>query len=123
MGYGLDGWDPNSQQRQEIFLYSTMSTLAMMLIQPPIQWVPGALSPRLKQLGHEADHSPSSSAEDKKGDAIPPLPHTSSWKLTFSSYSKTYACHVLSMHFAGPSIMYSFHKGCAHARIYKQTLL
>jgi hypothetical protein len=33
--------------------------------QPPIQWVPGALSLGVKRPGHEADHSPLSSAEVK----------------------------------------------------------
>jgi len=33
--------------------------------QPPIQWVPGALSLGVKQLGHDADHSPPSSTEVK----------------------------------------------------------
>jgi len=31
----------------------------------PVQWVPGALSLEVKQPGHEADHSPPSSAEVK----------------------------------------------------------
>jgi hypothetical protein len=34
--------------------------------QPPIQWVLGALSSGVKRLEHEADHSPSSSAEVRK---------------------------------------------------------
>jgi hypothetical protein len=34
-------------------------------IQPPIQWVPGTLSPRIKRPGREADHSPTSRAEVK----------------------------------------------------------
>jgi hypothetical protein len=34
--------------------------------QPPIQWVPGALSLRVKRLGRKADHSPPSSAEVKE---------------------------------------------------------
>jgi hypothetical protein len=34
--------------------------------QSPIQWVPGALSPGVKQPGLEADHSPPSSAEVKE---------------------------------------------------------
>jgi hypothetical protein len=34
--------------------------------QPPIQWVPGALSPGLKRPRREADHSPPTSAEVKK---------------------------------------------------------
>jgi hypothetical protein len=33
--------------------------------QPPIQWVPGALSLGVKWPGREADHSPPSSAEVK----------------------------------------------------------
>jgi hypothetical protein len=48
-------------------------------IQPLIQWVPGALSPELKSLGHEDDHSPPSSAEVKNGGVVHQLPHTSSW--------------------------------------------
>jgi hypothetical protein len=39
----------------------------------------GAVSPGVKRSGREVDSSPSSSAEDKDGGAIPPLPHTSSW--------------------------------------------
>jgi hypothetical protein len=34
--------------------------------QPPIQWVPGSLSLRVKRSGREADHSPPSSAEVKE---------------------------------------------------------
>jgi hypothetical protein len=49
---------------------------------PPIQWVPGALSPGVKRLGHEADHSPTSSAEVKNFGAIPSIPHMSSWHCT-----------------------------------------
>jgi hypothetical protein len=53
-------------------------------IQPPIQWVPGALSlGGFKQWGHQADHSPPSSAEVKKGAAIPPLPHMPSWHTAY----------------------------------------
>jgi hypothetical protein len=46
-----------------IFLFTTVSTMALGPTQPPIQCVPGALSLGVKQLGHEADHSPPSSAE------------------------------------------------------------
>jgi hypothetical protein len=49
-------------------------------IQPRIQWVPGALSLVVKRSEHEADHSPSSSAEVKNGGAVPQLSHTSSWR-------------------------------------------
>jgi hypothetical protein len=34
--------------------------------QPPIQWVPGALSLGVKRQGRESDHSPPTSAEVKK---------------------------------------------------------
>jgi hypothetical protein len=34
-------------------------------LQPPIQWVPGALSLGVKRPGREATHSPPSSAEVK----------------------------------------------------------
>jgi hypothetical protein len=34
--------------------------------QPPIQWVPGALSLRVKRPGREADHSPPTTAEVKE---------------------------------------------------------
>jgi hypothetical protein len=54
------------------------STPALGSIQPPIQWVPGPLSPAVKRPGREADHSPPSSVEVKNGGAMPPLSHTSS---------------------------------------------
>jgi hypothetical protein len=58
-----------------IFLFSTASRLTLGPTHPPIQWVLGALSLGEKGQGHEADHSPPSSAEVKKGGATPPLPH------------------------------------------------
>jgi hypothetical protein len=44
-----------------IFLFTTASRMALGPTQPPIQWVPGALS-----LGREAENSPPSSAEVKE---------------------------------------------------------
>jgi hypothetical protein len=38
---------------------------------------------RVKQPGHETEHSPPSSAGVKNGEAIPPLPHMSLW---YSAY-------------------------------------
>jgi hypothetical protein len=38
-----------------------------------------ALSPGVKYLGHEADHSLSTSVDVKIGGAISPIPHTSYW--------------------------------------------
>jgi hypothetical protein len=57
---GFDSW-----QGLGIFLFTTGTRTALGTIQPPIQWVLGALSLVVKQLGHEVDHSPPSSAEVK----------------------------------------------------------
>jgi hypothetical protein len=65
--------------RDKIFLFFIVSRQVMEITQPPVQWVPGTISPGIKRAGREADHSPPSSAEDKNGRSIPPLPHTSSW--------------------------------------------
>jgi hypothetical protein len=59
---------------QGIFLY-TASKPALRPSGPPIQWVPGALSPKVKRLGRETDH-PSSTAEVTNCGATTPLPHT-----------------------------------------------
>jgi hypothetical protein len=48
----------NSQEGQEIFLFSTASKSALRPTQPPVQWVLGTVFPRVKQPGHEDDHSP-----------------------------------------------------------------
>jgi len=52
-------------ERQEIFLFSNISTAALVHNQPPIQAVPVAISLRIWQLGHSAEHSLPSTAEDK----------------------------------------------------------
>jgi hypothetical protein len=52
--------DKRSPGSVKNFLFSTSST------QLPIQWVPGAISPGVKRLEREADHSPPASAEVKK---------------------------------------------------------
>jgi hypothetical protein len=46
---------------------------AMGSTQPPIQWVPAAVSCEVKRQGREADNSLPFSAEDKNGGVIPPL--------------------------------------------------
>jgi hypothetical protein len=56
-----------------------MSELALGFTEPPVRWVPGALSSGAKWPGREADHLRPSSAEFKNDGAIPPFPHTSSW--------------------------------------------
>jgi hypothetical protein len=56
----------SSPNRVKNFLFSTSSIPALGSTQPPIQWVPGALFPRVNRPGREADHSPPTSAELKK---------------------------------------------------------
>jgi hypothetical protein len=48
------------------FLFPTASIPVLGPTQPPIQWVPGVLSPGVKRSGREADHSPPTSVEVKK---------------------------------------------------------
>jgi hypothetical protein len=64
----VTGWtmgDSNPCRGLGIFLFTTTSRTALGPIQPPIQWVAGALSLGVKWPGREADHSPPSSAEVK----------------------------------------------------------
>jgi hypothetical protein len=75
-GYGLDGSGLDSWQGKEIFLYSIAPRLTLGPTQPPIQWITGALSPEVKWLGREGDHSLPTSAGVKNGGAVPPLLHT-----------------------------------------------
>jgi hypothetical protein len=58
---GFDSW-----WELGIFLFTTTSRTALGPTQPSIQWVPGAFSLGVKHLGHEADHSPPSSAKVKE---------------------------------------------------------
>jgi hypothetical protein len=53
------------RRRLGIFLFTAESRTALGSTQPPIQWVPGALSLWVKRPGREADHSRLSSAEVK----------------------------------------------------------
>jgi hypothetical protein len=78
-GYGLQyGWG-SDPYRGKSFLFPTRSRPALGPAQPPIQWVPEAISLGVKRPGREPDHSPPSSAEVKNGGAIPPFPHMSLW--------------------------------------------
>jgi hypothetical protein len=74
-GYGLGGWGSISS-RGWTFLYSTTTRPALGPTQPPIQWLPGVLSPGVKRPEREAHHSRSSSTEVKNSGAVLSLPHT-----------------------------------------------
>jgi len=58
-GYRLDdqGLGVNSRWGLGILIFFTSSRLALRLTQPPIQWVPGALTPGVEWPGCEADYS------------------------------------------------------------------
>jgi hypothetical protein len=56
----------SSPGRVNNFNFSTSSRPALWSIQPPIYWVPGALSPWVKRQGREVDKSPTISSEVKK---------------------------------------------------------
>jgi hypothetical protein len=77
-GYGLAigvlAFD--SRRRLGIFLFTTVSRTALGPTQPPIRWVPEALSLGVKRRVREADHSPPSSAEVKNAwsySSTPPI--------------------------------------------------
>jgi hypothetical protein len=61
----MSGYEFDSPRGLGIFLFTAVSRPALGPTQPPIQWVTGALSVWVNWPGHEADHSPSSSAEVK----------------------------------------------------------
>jgi hypothetical protein len=75
LGYGLDERGSILGRDWEFF-----SSPPLGPTQPPIQWVPGALSPRVKRPGREADHSSPSSAEVKTRCSYTSTPNTSSWR-------------------------------------------
>jgi hypothetical protein len=66
MGWMIRVLGFNSWQGLEIFLFTTMSRMALGPTQSPIQWVLGALSMEVKWQVHEADHSPPSSVDIKE---------------------------------------------------------
>jgi hypothetical protein len=68
VGYSLDVWG-------SILITSKLALGPTQLL----QWILGAVSLRVKQLGYETDHSPTSSAEVKNCGTIPSFPHSSSW--------------------------------------------
>jgi len=60
---GVLGFD--SRRGLGILLFTTASTTALGPTQPPIKWVPVALSLGVKRPGREADHSTLTNAEVK----------------------------------------------------------
>jgi hypothetical protein len=65
--YGLVlGFDSRWGRGLGIFLFTTVSTTALVPTQPPIQWVPGAVSLGIKRPGREADHSVPPNADVKE---------------------------------------------------------
>jgi hypothetical protein len=64
------------------FLLFTSSSPAPGPTQPPIKWVPGALSSRVKLPGREADHHLQLVPRSRKCRSIHPLPHTPLWRST-----------------------------------------
>jgi hypothetical protein len=75
---GVLGFD--SRRGLGIFLFTTVTRTALGPTQPPIQWVPRALSLGVKRPVREADHSPPSSAEVKEWvELYIHSPNTPSW--------------------------------------------
>jgi len=58
---GFDSW-----RGLGIFFFTNASRTALGPTQPPIQWVPGALTLGIKRPGRDADYSPPSGAEVKE---------------------------------------------------------
>jgi hypothetical protein len=56
----------SSPRGNKNFHFSMSSRQALRPTQPPIQWVPGALSMGVKQPGREAGHSPPATAKVKE---------------------------------------------------------
>jgi hypothetical protein len=79
-GWTIGVLEFDSRRRLGIFLFTTSFRTALGPIQPPIQWVPGSLSLRVKRPWREADYSPPSIAEVKECvELYLHYPNTSSW--------------------------------------------
>jgi len=66
MGWTIRFLGFNSCWGLGIFLFATVSRMALGPTLPPVQWVPRALSLRVKWPGHESGYSPPFSAEVKE---------------------------------------------------------
>jgi hypothetical protein len=76
------GWSTKMSEFEsrgrKYFHVSMSSRPALGPTQPPMQWVPGALSPGVKRPRREADHSPPTSTNAKKTWVYTSTPHMSS---------------------------------------------
>jgi hypothetical protein len=80
-GWTIEDLGFDSRPGLGIFLFTTASRTALGPTQPPIQWVCGVPSLRVKRPGREADHSSSSSSEVKECvELYLCSPNTSSWR-------------------------------------------
>jgi hypothetical protein len=81
LGYGLDDRGFESRQGLGFYLFTTASRPVLGPTQPPIQWVPRALSLAVKRPGRETDHSHLHPVpKSRMRGSIPPLPNTPSWR-------------------------------------------
>jgi hypothetical protein len=104
LGYGLDDQGFESRQGLGIFLFTTVSRLALGPTQTPNQWLPGALSLGVKLPGREADHSPPSTAEIKNSWSYTTTPqHTF---MLWSSVKTQGHLYLLSFHAANTANEY-----------------
>jgi len=86
------------------FLFATASGPFLGPTQPPIQRVPGALSPGVKRPGHESDQSPPFSFKVKNAWSYTSTPHTSpSWRGAWLSTGTTL---LLSLPIILPGVLY-----------------
>jgi hypothetical protein len=107
MDDGLDGWSL-IPSKGKFLLVSTGSIPGLGPTQPPMQRLPGPISPAVKRPEREAHHSPPPSAEVKNGGAIPPLISMSSWCSAWliknrDSFTLLYKYQVLQRMFTSPS--------------------
>jgi hypothetical protein len=79
-GYELDDGGVGVRVPVGSRIFSTSSRPALGPTQPPIQWLPAALSPGVKRPGREADDSPQLVPRSRKYGSIHPLLQKPSWR-------------------------------------------
>jgi hypothetical protein len=78
------------------FLFFTAFRPVLGPNQPPIQWVPGVLSPEVKRPGRETDHSPPSNAEVRNAWRYTSTLNMSSWHGTCLSTGTSLPYHPIT---------------------------